>query len=146
MGKTRMHSSRMRTGRLLTVCRFRFLMECASQGGWASRGCASRGCVCFPGGVHPGGGIPACTEAHLPCEQNDRQVLKYYLGYNFVAAGNNRLMNSPWTCIPHPTWHIQVLPLDSHLSSLPTLQSLTNRSSVWLDKHLIWKRLLKLKV
>ena len=24
-----------------------------------------------------------------PCEQNDRQVQKYYLGHNFVAAGNN---------------------------------------------------------
>ena len=24
-----------------------------------------------------------------PCEQNDKQVQKYYLGHNFVAAGNN---------------------------------------------------------
>ena len=49
-----------------------------------------------PGGVVcllPGGGIPACTEADpLPPtvnRMNDRQVLKYYLGHNFVAAGNN---------------------------------------------------------
>ena len=25
---------------------------------------------------------------HPPCEQNDKQVQKYYLGHNFVAAGN----------------------------------------------------------
>ena len=29
-----------------------------------------------------------------PCEQNDRQVQKYYLGHKFVA-GNNRLGPSP---------------------------------------------------
>ena len=33
-------------------------------------GAWSRGCL-LPGG---GGGIPACTEADSPCEQNDRQV------------------------------------------------------------------------
>ena len=61
-----MHSSRMRTGRSLTVCRS------LPRGGGV------------PG---PGGGIPACTEADTPPEQNDRQVQKYYLGHNFVAAG-----------------------------------------------------------
>ena len=53
--------------------------------------------VCFPGGgclllgvSARGGGIPACTEADTPpCEQNDRQVEKYYLGHNFVAACKN---------------------------------------------------------
>ena len=41
------------------------------------------------GGVLPSGGgvLP-------PCEQNDRQVQKYYLGHNFVAAGNNWLKNN----------------------------------------------------
>ena len=49
--------------------------------------CLLRGCL-FLGGVCV---IPACTEADTspPCEQNDKQVQKYYLGHNFVAAGNN---------------------------------------------------------
>ena len=38
------------------------------------------------------GGVPApggaCSQADPLCEQNDRQVQKYYLGHNFVAAGN----------------------------------------------------------
>ena len=60
-------------------------------------GAWSRGCVSGPGGclirgdAWFWGGVPACTEADPPCEQNDRQVQKYYLGHNFVAAGNNTL-------------------------------------------------------
>ena len=50
----------MRTGRSLTVCR-------SLLGG--------------------GGGIQACTEADPPCEQNDKQVQKIYLGHDFVAVG-----------------------------------------------------------
>ena len=64
-----MYSSRMRTGRSLTVCR-----SLLPGGGG-----------CLLGG---GGSIPACTEADPPCEQNDKQMQKYYLGHNFVAAGN----------------------------------------------------------
>ena len=53
-----------------------------SEGVSAPGGVCSQGCVC---------GIPACTEADTPpCEQNDRQVQKYYLGHNFVAAGNKK--------------------------------------------------------
>ena len=83
-----MYSSRMRTGRSLTVCRSLlpggggggvcFGVVC-SRGGWGVS--AARG-----GGG--GGSIPACTEADPPCEQNDKQMQKYYLGHNFVAAGN----------------------------------------------------------
>ena len=41
----------------------------------------------------PGGGIAACTEADTPtCEQNDKQVQKYYLGHNFVAAGKKMIV------------------------------------------------------
>ena len=38
------------------------------------------------------GSVPACTEADTPpppCEQIDKQVQKYYLGHNFVAAGKD---------------------------------------------------------
>ena len=55
--------------------------------------CSRGGCCLLPGGgvPAPGGGIPACTEAYpSPCEQNDRQVQKYYLGHNFVAAGKKK--------------------------------------------------------
>ena len=74
--------------------------ECASRGGVCSGGCLRRvgGGVCSQGvsalgGVSAPGGwvgvIPACTEAEpLPCEQNNKQVQKYYLGHNLVAAGN----------------------------------------------------------
>ena len=43
------------------------------------------------GGVPgPRGGLPQCLVGyhHPSCEQNDKQVQKYYLGHNFVAAGN----------------------------------------------------------
>ena len=63
--RTRMHSSRMRTGRSLTVC-------CSLRGGGVSAprgvsalgggGVCSWGCL-VPGGSAPGGCIPACTEA-----------------------------------------------------------------------------------
>ena len=46
--------------------------------GVCSGGVCSGVCVPGLGGYH-----------HPPCEQNDKQVQKYYLGHNFVAAGNN---------------------------------------------------------
>ena len=54
------------------------------------------GCL-LPGGVSAlgGCGIPTCTEADTPpCEQNDKQVQKYYLGHNFVAAGKDASMST----------------------------------------------------
>ena len=56
-----MHSSRMRTGRALTVCGRLLLPGGGSApggGGW-SGGVSDPGGVLLPGG----GGIPACTEA-----------------------------------------------------------------------------------
>ena len=130
-----MHSSRMRTGRSLTVCRSVLpegggvsapegvvvcsCGECPLLGGICSGGggcllpggCLLQGGllwgVVYSGGVSaPGGsalgGVSApggvCSWGvwypsmhqgrHPPCEQNDKQVQKYYLGHNFVAAGN----------------------------------------------------------
>ena len=59
-----------------------------SAWGGLLRGSAPGGCLLW-GVSAPRGwcGIPACTEADTPCEQNDKQVQKYYLGHNFVAAG-----------------------------------------------------------
>ena len=83
--KTRMHSSRMRTGRSLTVCRSLLPGGMSAPGGSAlgeggllpGRSVCSGGCLLLggllPGGSAPGG-IPACNEADPPCEQNDRQV------------------------------------------------------------------------
>ena len=132
---TRMHSSRMRTARLLPVSPN---MHCSGGGDVPARGGvpALGGCTC-PGGVYlpcgvpalggylPAlwgeyllrysppvnrmtgrcknitlpqtsftclGGVPAClvggvpAEVLPPCEQNDRQVQKYYLAPNFVCG------------------------------------------------------------
>ena len=62
-----------------------FWGECLLLGVSASRGVSSAGGVCFIGGVSAsrgrgvcsgggggGCGIPACTEANTPCEQNDK--------------------------------------------------------------------------
>ena len=113
-----MHSSRMRTGRsyagvcfsggvcsggcLLWGC---LLQGVCSQGvsapgvsalgGVCSWGVCSRGGVSAPGGVCLLPGESASVPSGIPpppphpCEQNDKQVQKYYLGHNFVAAGNN---------------------------------------------------------
>ena len=88
--KTRMHSSRMRTGRSLTVCRSLVSGGCVSARGGGVV-CSQGGCLLLGGCLLGGGcGIPACTEADNPPprEQNDKQVQKYYLGHNFVADGN----------------------------------------------------------
>ena len=89
---TRMHSSRMRTGRPLTVSRSLlpggvwsrgwvvWSGGCLVQGVWSREGVCSGG-VCSGegvsalGGSGPGGSggrIPACTEADPPCRQNHR--------------------------------------------------------------------------
>ena len=64
----------------------------------ALRGVCCGGClllgVSAPGGCLLFGGVAsqhALRQTPPPCEQNDKQVQKYYLGHNFVAAGNNSL-------------------------------------------------------
>ena len=49
---------------------------------------AQGGGVPGPGGSAPGGGggILACLRQTPSCEQNDRQVQKYYLAPNFVCG------------------------------------------------------------
>ena len=70
---------------------------CLPQGGVCPWGCLLLGGL-LPGGVvcllrgvsAPGEHV--CSGCGIPpCEQNDKQVQKYYLGHNFVAAGNNAL-------------------------------------------------------
>ena len=81
---TRMHSSRMRTSCLLTVCWSLLpggvcswgcgLGGVCSEGGVCSRGMSALGGVCFWGvvwEVWSRGYIPACTEADPPCGQTD---------------------------------------------------------------------------
>ena len=85
------------------------MLESASRGGEGgsarSRGGSARSGGGLPG---PGGGVclvrvggwwclirGGVVSQHAlgqnpPCEQNDKQVYKYYLGHNFVAAGNKR--------------------------------------------------------
>ena len=72
-----MHSSRMRKARLLTVSQH------------ALPGVYLPGGVYLPRGVPTQGGIPArgvYLPRYSPCEQNDRQVQKYYLAPNFVCG------------------------------------------------------------
>ena len=111
MSYTRMHSSRMRTGRSLTICRSLLpggdvcyqgrggLLQrgwCLLPVGCLFQGGLPRGVSALGGGA-PGGGV--CSWGGLcmpgipdppPREQNDKQVQKYYLGHNFVAAGKNQ--------------------------------------------------------
>ena len=61
----------------------------------ATGGVSGLGGICSGGCLLPGGicswGVSqhALRQTPPPCEQNDKQVQKYYLGHNFVAAGNN---------------------------------------------------------
>ena len=65
---TRLHSSRMRTARLLTVS---LSMHCARGDAW-SRGVPALGGLPAPGELV---GIPACTEVDPPVNKmTDRQV------------------------------------------------------------------------
>ena len=88
-----MHSSRMRTGHSLTVCRSQLPGGCLLRGGVsAPRGVCSRG-VSAPGGsalgVCSGGGcIPGCTEAETPLWTESQTPVKTLPWPNFVAAGN----------------------------------------------------------
>ena len=66
-------------------------------GGVCSRGCLLGGVVSqhalgVQGVSVPGGGVVsqhALRQTPPPCEQNDKQVQKYYLGHNFFAAGKD---------------------------------------------------------
>ena len=95
-----MHSSRMRTGRSLTVWRGGGFL---ASGGLPAGGVLPAGGFSLPGGSPCQGGLLArggspCQGGFSlpggspywrpPYEQNDKQVYKYYLGHNFVAAGN----------------------------------------------------------
>ena len=103
---TRMHSSRMRTGRSLTVCCS--LLPgggCLVRGGllwwgvWSGGSAPGGGGGAWSGGSAPGGlsgpeGIPACTEADTPLPPVDRHTLVKTLPWpNFVAAGKKLCYN-----------------------------------------------------
>ena len=112
-----MQSSRMRTDRSLTVCRSLLpgggclLWEGSAPGGVSALGrCLLLGGVCSggstPGGVSAsrgvsaprgvcswGGGVVVSQHALRqtpppPVNRMTKQVQKYYLGHNFIAAGN----------------------------------------------------------
>ena len=99
--------------------------ESASRGGALSPGgrvcswgaCLTQGvCVSAPGVSAPRGGMSdpgGVTSMHAlrqtplpppPREQNDRQVWNYYLGHNFVAAGNYTICDSVKCCLVIQTW------------------------------------------
>ena len=79
MKKARMHSSGMRTARLLTVSQHALCRGVSASGpggvfpGGSVQGVSARGDV-WPGGCLPligGGCIPACNGADTPCGQTD---------------------------------------------------------------------------
>ena len=90
---------------------------CLLQGVSASGGVCSRG-VCLlqgvstpRGSVCSGGWHPSMHQGRHPlCEQNDKQVQKYYLGHNFIAAGKKNpsilkvhRVNAAPKSMQHPT-------------------------------------------
>ena len=107
---TRLHSSRMRTARALTVSPsmlsvFRGVCSggvggsawggvcswgmCLLRGVSAPGGCLLPGLVSALGGVSaPGGCIPACTEANTPLWTESQTPVKTLPCPNFVAGGN----------------------------------------------------------
>ena len=86
----------------------------------APGGVSALGGVCSGGG---GGGILACTEADTPpCEQNDRQVQKYYLGHNFIAAGNKcQILHHTQGVTTHKAEVILTMPVPLHCGHLVAL-------------------------
>ena len=85
-----MHCSSMRTARLLTASQH------ALSGGTCPGGVTVE--VYWPGVYLASGGrggVPA--QLLPPCEQNDRQVQKYYLAPNFVCGGKNVHHQGPFT-------------------------------------------------
>ena len=80
---------------------------CLPLGGSASWGVSALGGVCFWGVSAPGGvWYPSMHWGrHPPCEQNDKQVQKYYLGHNFVAAGNNESFTVVFNIFKNNIWN-----------------------------------------
>ena len=70
--QTRMHSSGMRTARLLTVSQHALHRRGCLPRGYLSRGVSTQGGWCLPGG----GGIPACNGAKTPL-WTDRHLWKH---------------------------------------------------------------------
>ena len=110
-----MHSSKMRTGRSLTVCR-----SLLPGGGGFALGDVSAPGGCLLGGcLLPGGGFPACTEADTPpVNRMTNRCKKYYLGHNFVAAGNKFIQIM--TLKDSFTFRVINLPRSSACLLLPT--------------------------
>ena len=88
--RTRLHSSRMRTARMLTISPS---MLCARRCAW-SWGCFGLeggclvwgGCLAWGGG---GGGIPACTEAEPPVNRMTNRCKNITLPQTSFAGGSN---------------------------------------------------------
>ena len=90
-----MHSSRMHTGWMLTVFRWRTPPP-RKFGGTPPEKLETHPHLrdqTRENWRHPPrkfGGTPPGTRHPPPCEQNDRRLWKYYLGQNFVSAGNEQ--------------------------------------------------------
>ena len=91
-----MHSSRMRTGRSLTVCRGVppfggcLVPGCLLPGGLLPGGSPSwQGWFPSWGGLPRGGSIPVCTEAEPPLLTESQTPVKTLPWPNFFAASKN---------------------------------------------------------
>ena len=96
---TRLHSSRMHTACLLPVSPSMHCAGCLPPGGclvpgsvwsWGVSGpgevSGRRGCLVLGVCLLPGGVYPSMQWGRPLCEQNDRQVQKYYLAPHFVCV------------------------------------------------------------
>ena len=94
---TRMHSSRMRTGRSLTVCCSLLPGggggECLLRG----EGVCSGGCA-WSGGVLPARGGSPCPETP-PVNRITHTCKNITLGHNFIAAGNKKMPMFSVVCV-----------------------------------------------
>ena len=101
-----MHSSRMRTGRSLTVCRSLLPGGVSASrgvsaprgvyggGGSASRWVSAPGGSTPMGGLLPRGGYPIMHWGRLPPPLTESQTPVKTLPWpNFVATGNNKIMD-----------------------------------------------------
>ena len=67
------------------------------------RGYLPGGCTCPGGCTYSGGYLPrgSTCPGTPPCEENGRQVQKYYLAQTSFAGSNNRLAPLPLGLAPH---------------------------------------------